>query len=96
VVGQGKPTTEGDLMTPYTIRAATGGVASLTQGPALLAERDGTPVAAISLTTGNVVAVPGERAAGAPALLRRLRYRLLRQGGNVAQASTLLRRVATA
>jgi hypothetical protein len=83
-------------MSQIKIRAAADGVASLTNGPALLAERDRTPVAAISLTSGKLVAVPGEGAAGAPALLRRLRYRLLRQGGEVAPGSVLFQRLSAA
>jgi hypothetical protein len=53
-------------------------------GHALLAERDGAPVAAIALTTGALFAdplLPPEAAAHA---LRLCRYQLLRQGANVA------------
>ena len=60
----------------------------------LLAEVDGTPVAAISLTTGAITAKPR---GAPPEIIRALRYRryeILRQGGDVGTAATLLRRFA--
>src|SRR5437764_737049 len=66
------------------------------RGVALLAERDGVPVAAIALTSGLVIADPFQRTVDAAHLLRQRRYRLLRQGGDVGSARTLLRRLAPA
>ena len=63
-------------------------------GKGLLAEIDGTTVAAISLNTG-AVAANLERAH--PRTIRSLKYRryqILRQGGDVGLARTLLRRLA--
>ena len=89
-----------------TIRAATprdanvlGRLAALDhrsapRGHALLAERDGVPIAAIALTSGLIVADPLNPTTVADQMLRRLRYRLLRQGGDVGLARTLLRRLA--
>ena len=90
------------------IRAATardagalGRLAALTghaspHGRTLLAERDGVAVAALPLTSGLVLADPLTSTADAVCLLRRRRYRLLRQGGDVGMARTLIRRLATA
>jgi|tagenome__1003787_1003787.scaffolds.fasta_scaffold12887149_1 hypothetical protein len=64
------------------------------RGHMLIAERSGVPVAAISLTSGAVVAEPRSSAA-ATRLLRLRRYQLLRQGGEVGQRTSLLRRVAS-
>jgi hypothetical protein len=63
------------------------------RGHVLLAESDGTPLAAISLQTGRVTADPFQRTAAAVHLLRLRRYQLLRQGGDVAPARRLLRRL---
>ena len=61
---------------------------------ALLAEADGVPIAAISLDTGAVTADPFRRTENAVRMLRLRRYQLLRQGGDVAPAKQLLRRLA--
>jgi hypothetical protein len=89
-----------------TIRAATardhdaltclvprGGARSL-GGRALLAECDGTVVAAIGLSSGAVVADPMRPHAAAIHSLRYRRYRILRQGGDVAPVQALIRRLA--
>jgi hypothetical protein len=81
-----------------TIRAATpfddDALASLTtldnrrrpSGRALVAEANGTPIAAIALTSGAVLAAAGSPNTQAIDALRFGRYRLLRQGGDVAPA----------
>jgi hypothetical protein len=91
-----------------TIRAATprdahtvGRLAALTghpvpRGRTLLAERDGVAVAALPLTSGLMLADPVIPMADATCLLRHRRYRLLRQGGDVGMANTLLRRLDAA
>jgi hypothetical protein len=66
------------------------------RGHVLLAETDGAPVAAISLTTGAVTADPFQHTADAIRLLRLRRYQLLRQGGDAAPARQLLRRLVPA
>jgi hypothetical protein len=53
-------------------------------GHALLAEQDGTPVAAIALTTGTLLADPLLPPKAAARALRLCRYQLLRQGANIA------------
>jgi hypothetical protein len=63
-------------------------------GRVLLAELDGAPVAALSLSSGAVAADPFQHSAVAVHELRARRYRILRQGGDVAQARSLLRRLA--
>lgn len=63
------------------------------RGHVLLAETDGRPVAAISLTTGAVTADPFQHSADAIRLLRLRRYQLLRQNGDAAPARQLLRRL---
>jgi hypothetical protein len=63
-------------------------------GHVLLAELDGSPVAAVSLASGSVTADPFQRSAEAVRLLMRRRYRLMRQGGDVAPARSVLRRLA--
>jgi hypothetical protein len=63
------------------------------KGPVLLAESDGVPVAALSLEAGAVAADPFQHSAGAVRLLRLRRYQLLRQGGDMAPARSLLRRL---
>jgi hypothetical protein len=94
--------------THLTIRAAVADdagalrrLAELDSAPALsgrvlLAELDGAPVAAVSLATGAVTADPFQRSEGAAGLLRRRRYQIMRQGGDVAPARSLLRRLAPA
>jgi hypothetical protein len=89
-----------------TIRATTpsdhDGLASLTTlhsspsriGRSLVADLDGTPIAAISLTTGTVAADPDLAHPDVIQSLRYRRYQILRQGGDVGLAHTLLRRLA--
>jgi hypothetical protein len=66
------------------------------RGHVLLAESDGLPVAAISLTTGAVTADPFQHSESEIRLLRLRRYQLLRQGGDAAPARALLRRLVPA
>jgi hypothetical protein len=66
----------------------------LPAGHVLLAETDGEPIAAIGLTSGVVFTDPLNPPADGVCRLRFLRYRLLRQGGDVGMARTLLRRLA--
>jgi hypothetical protein len=63
-------------------------------GRALIAERDGVPVAAVALTSGRVVADRARPVAGAIAQLRLRRYQLMSQGARVAHPSSLRRRAA--
>ena len=63
-------------------------------GVTLVAVDDGVPIAAISLNSGRVTADPLRPTVDAVHLLRRRRYVLLRQGGDVGLARTLLRRLA--
>lgn len=65
-------------------------------GHALLAERDGVPIAAIALTSGRVATDRRHATGDAVRLLRYRRYQLLRQGGDVGPAWSLLRRLAPA
>jgi hypothetical protein len=65
-------------------------------GDALIAERDGQPVAAIGLTSGSIVTGPVAPRGEVAHQLRLRRYQLLRQGGQVAPARSLLRRLASA
>jgi hypothetical protein len=95
-------------MTDYamTIRAATpfddDALAALTalddgrrpSGRALVAEADGTPIAAIALTSGAVLAAAGNPNMQAIRALRYRRYRLLRQGGDLVPAWLQSRRLA--
>jgi hypothetical protein len=62
-------------------------------GPVLLAELDGAPLAALSIDTGAATADPFQHTADAVRLLSLRRYQLLRQGGDVAPAWSLLRRL---
>jgi hypothetical protein len=75
---------------PLTIRAAT----ARDVRRVLVAERAGVPVAALELSTGAVTTERPDHAVDAVAALRRHRYRLLRQGGDVGQAASLLRRLS--
>ena len=75
---------------PFTLRAAVtesrhDGRVPIT-GWTLIAERDGVPVASLELASGSVVADPSRTTADAVRLLRRFRYQLLRQGGDVRPA----------
>ncbi len=63
-------------------------------GHVLLAETNGEPIAAIGLTSGIVITDSLNPSADGVCRLRALRYRLLRQGGDVGMARTLLRRLA--
>jgi hypothetical protein len=63
-------------------------------GRVLLAESDGGPMAAVSLGTGAVTADPFQHTEDAVRMLRLRRYQLMRQGGDVAPARSLLRRLA--
>jgi hypothetical protein len=63
-------------------------------GRTLLAERDGIAIAAVALSSGAVVADPCDPAGDTGVrLLRRRRYQLLRQGGDVGPVASLLRRL---
>jgi hypothetical protein len=62
-------------------------------GSVLIAELDGAPLAAVSVETGAATADPFQPSADAVRLLRLRRYQLLRQGGDVAPARSLLRRL---
>jgi hypothetical protein len=73
--------------------AALDSAAPLT-GRILLAESDGVALAAVSLETGAVTADPFQRTADAVRMLTLRRYQLMRQGGDVAPARALLRRLA--
>jgi hypothetical protein len=65
------------------------------RGRVLLAERDGAPLAAVSLETGAATADPFQPSADALRLLGLRRYQLLRQGGDLAPARSLLRRLVS-
>lgn len=64
------------------------------RGHMLLADRGGTAIAALALTSGSVFTDPAHDSTDAVPLLRRRRYQLLRQGGDVGPAWSLLRRLA--
>jgi hypothetical protein len=64
-------------------------------GTALLAERDGVPLAAISLTGGTVLADPYNTTPDTVRALRLTRYRIMRQGGQTGAARSLLSRPMT-
>lgn len=64
------------------------------RGPALIAQRGSTVIAAIALTSGTVLVDPQRAEEDAVHLLRRRRYQLLRQGGNAGPARSLLWRRA--
>jgi hypothetical protein len=66
------------------------------RGHALLAERGGIAIAAIALTSGSVLTDRRHVTGDAVRLLRLRRYQLLRQGGDVGPARSLLRRLAPA
>jgi hypothetical protein len=63
-------------------------------GSVMLAELDGVSLAAISLDNGRVTANPFKRTAAIVSHLRLRRYQVMRQGGDVAPARSLLRRLA--
>lgn len=91
-----------------TIRAATSSdTAAVTRlaassrrprprGTVLLAEHDGEMLAAIAVSSGAVLTEPGMPVADAVHRLRRRRYQLMRQSGDLATGRTLLRRLAAA
>ena len=64
------------------------------RGTVMLAEVDGSCLAAISLESGEVNANPFQRTAAIVSHLRMRRYQVMRQGGDVAPARSLLRRLA--
>jgi hypothetical protein len=80
--------------TPVLWRLAALDSAAPLTGRVLMAELEGVPIAALSLETGAATADPFEHTADALRMLRLRRYRLLRQGGDVAPAPSLLRRLA--
>jgi hypothetical protein len=65
-------------------------------GRGLVAVLDGEPIAAISLTSGGVVADVDRAHPATVRSLRRRRYQILRQGGDVGRARNVLRRLAPA
>jgi hypothetical protein len=83
---------------PLIIRAATArdleSLRPRISGFALLADHHGRAVAAIALTSGRIEADASPAGARAVPALRRRRYQLLRQGGDVGTARSLLRRLA--
>jgi hypothetical protein len=66
------------------------------RGPLLVAEHGGEMLAAIAVSSGAVISDPGTPVADVVRGLRRRRYQLLRQNGDVGAARTLLRRLAAA
>ena len=64
------------------------------RGPLLVAEHDGEMVAAMAVSSGAVMTDPARLVADAVRRLRRQRYELLRQNGDVGAARTLQRRLA--
>jgi hypothetical protein len=66
--------------------------ARLLTGRVLLAELGRDPVAAVSIESGAVTADPFQPSADAVRMLRLRRYQVMRQGGDVAPARSLLRR----
>jgi hypothetical protein len=81
---------DGPVMTNFTAL----GSRRYALGKGLVAEIDGEAVAAISLTSGAVVADPRRAHPRLIHSLRRRRYQILRQGGDVGRAQALLRRLA--
>lgn len=72
------------------------GTRQCVSGRALVAEIDGEAIAAISLTSGAVVGDPDRAHPPLVHALRRRRYQILRQGGDVGRAQSLLRRLVPA
>jgi hypothetical protein len=66
------------------------------RGHVLVAERDGSVIAAIELTTGVVLTEPSQRNHDTGQLLRGSRYQVLRQSGGVGPARSRLRRLRPA
>jgi hypothetical protein len=65
------------------------------RGPALVAQRGNAVIAMIALTNGAILADPLQANDDAVRLLKCRRYQLLRQGGSVARARSLLGRKAS-
>jgi hypothetical protein len=65
-------------------------------GRALIAERHGVAVAALILSNGAVISDPSRRGGETIRLLRRGRYRLVRQGGEVGRLSSRTAQPASA
>jgi hypothetical protein len=65
-------------------------------GHVLVAERGGLAIAAIALTSGSVLTDRHHDTGEAVRRLRERRYQILRQGGDVGPAWSLLRRLAPA
>ena len=65
-------------------------------GRGLVAEVDGDAIAAISLTSGAVVADLDRAHPSVVQSLRHRRYQILRQGGDVGRSLNILRRLAPA
>ena len=61
-------------------------------GRALLAERNGLPLAAIGLTSGTLLADPTSPRLDVVSALKFTRYRIMRQGGQIGAARSLLAR----
>jgi hypothetical protein len=80
--------------TPALRRLAELDSARPLSGGVMLADLDGACLAAISLESGEVTANPFERTAAIVSHLRMRRYQVMRQGGDVAPARSLLRRLA--
>jgi hypothetical protein len=80
-----------DSDTLEALSRLTGRVRRLS-GTSLLAEIDGVPVAAIGMTSGTVLADPGNTPLDVIGALRLTRYRILRQGGQTWSARSRLTR----
>jgi hypothetical protein len=87
-----RATTPSDRDTLLSLTAL--GPRQYTAGRGLVAQIDGATVAAISLTSGAVVADVDRVHPRIVHSLRRRRYQILRQGGDVARSLNLLRRLA--
>jgi hypothetical protein len=80
-----------DSRTLDLLASQTGG-SRAPAGTTLLAERDGVPLAAITLTSGTVLADPGNTTVDVVGALRFTRYRIMRQGGQTGAPRSLLSR----
>jgi hypothetical protein len=78
---------------PTLRRLAEVDSAARLSGQVMLAELDGVCLAAISLETGSVNANPFRRTAAIVSHLRMRRYQIMRQGGDVAPARSVLHRL---
>jgi hypothetical protein len=79
--------------TPALRRLAALDSAGPLTGRVLVAELDAVPVASVSLEAGAVIADPFQYTEDAVRMLSLRRYQLMRQGGDVAPARSLLRRL---